>query len=94
MHGGGSERRVLTARMSLGKKCPRPRSWLLGDWNHMTIRCRAAVLAALAMALPTAGQAQKVVGRNLAPIEVDAAKVPTPQLSFTEAAGDRDGHHN
>jgi hypothetical protein len=58
----------------------------------MTIRSRAAVLAALAMALPTAGQAQKVVGRDLAPIEVDAAKVTTPRLAFTEAPGDREGY--
>lgn len=58
----------------------------------MTIRNRAAALAALAIALPAPAQAQKVVDRNLAQIEVDPAKVTVPELSFTEAPGDREGY--
>jgi hypothetical protein len=58
----------------------------------MTIRNRAAVLAALAMAMPAVAQAQKVADRKLAPIEVDPATVPLPELSFTEAVGDKDGY--
>ena len=58
----------------------------------MTIRNRAAALAALAIALPAPAQAQKVVDRNLAQIEVDPAKVTVPELGFTEAPGDREGY--
>ena len=58
----------------------------------MTIRCRAAFLAALAFALPTGAQAQKVMDRNLAPIEADPAKVELPQLAFAETQGDKDGY--
>ena len=58
----------------------------------MTIRNRAAVLAALVIALPTAAQAQKVTDRNLAPIEADPAKVELPQLGFAETQGDKDGY--
>jgi hypothetical protein len=58
----------------------------------MIIRNRAAVLAALVIALPTAAQAQKVMDRNLAPIEADPAKVELPELSFTETQSDKDGY--
>jgi len=58
----------------------------------MTIRNRAAVLAALAMAMPAAAEAQKVADRSLAPIAVDPATVPLPALVFTEAAGDKEGY--
>ena len=58
----------------------------------MIIRNWAAAFAAFALVLPAAAQAQKVVDRNLAPIEVDPAKVPLPELGFTEVPGDKEGY--
>lgn len=51
----------------------------------------AAALAAIAL-LPSTAEAQKVADRQLAPIAVDPAAVPTPALRFTETETDRAGY--
>jgi hypothetical protein len=52
-------------------------------WIHV-----AAAVAALTL-LPGTAEAQKVVDRSLAPIAVDPASVPTPELSFSETDADK-----
>jgi hypothetical protein len=53
---------------------------------------RLAAAAAVLAVPPSAATAQKVTGRVITPIEVDAASVPTPELRFTETAADLQGY--
>jgi hypothetical protein len=57
----------------------------------MRSHCVAACLAAFAL-LPSQAAAQKVIGRDLQPIEVDPETVETPVLAFTETPEDRQGY--
>lgn len=51
----------------------------------------AASFAALAL-VPAGASAQKVMDRNLTPVDVDPAKVETPALTFTETEEDKTGY--